>query len=90
MLYLVHLLNFLLTTQIYLSVEREAVDFIYTLNEWFISNKLSLNLLKTCYTNFFVDSAAKNNLMLNGQIIEKVGSCKYLGILIQIKSFIYD
>jgi len=26
-------------------VEREAVDFIYTLNEWFISNKLSLNLL---------------------------------------------
>ena len=63
------------------SVEREAVDFIYTLNEWFISNKLSLNLLKTCYMNFFVDSAAKNNLDVNGQIIEKVGSCKYLGIL---------
>ena len=31
--------------------------------------------------NFFVDSAAKNNLDVNGQIIEKVGSCKYLGIL---------
>ena len=31
--------------------------------------------------NFFVDSAAKNNIDVNGQFIEKVGSCKYLGIL---------
>ena len=69
MLYLVHLLNFFADdTNLFIfgdsvySVEREAVDFVYTLNEWFISNKLSLNLLKTCYMNFFVDSAAKNNL----------------------------
>ena len=39
-------------------------------------------LCKTCYMTFFANTAPHCNLILNGQTIEKVNSCKYLGIII--------
>jgi len=36
-----------------MSVQNEAVHSITALNNWFICNKLSLNLTKTCYITFF-------------------------------------
>ena len=53
---------------------------------WFSANKLSLNIDKTCYMLFGCTSKcqvnATLNLSINGQRINKVSSCKYLGIII--------
>ena len=65
-----------------MSVQNEAVHSITALNNWFICNKLSLNFSKTCYRTFFANTAPHCNLIVNGQQIEKVNSCKYLGIII--------
>jgi len=65
-----------------MNVQNEAVHSITALNNWFICNKLSLNLSKTCYMTFFANTAPHCNLIVNGQTIEKVNSCKYLGIII--------
>ena len=54
---------------------------ISALNNWFICNKLSLNLSKTCYMTFFANTASHCNLIVNGQTIEKVNSYKYLKII---------
>ena len=37
-----------------MNVQNEAVHSITALNNWFICNKLSLNLSKTCYMTFFL------------------------------------
>jgi len=62
-------------------VQNEAVHSINALNNWFIRNKLSLNLSKHVIY-FFADTASHCNLIVNGQTIEKVNSCKNLGIII--------
>ena len=61
-----------------MNVQNDAVHSITALNNWFICNKLSLNLSKTCYMTFFANTASHCNLIVNGQTIEKVNSCKYL------------
>ena len=54
------------------------------LHEWFIANRLSLNLDKTCYSIFghYSEDPSAFELYINGKIIKKVECCKYLGILI--------
>jgi len=58
------------------------------LQVWFLANKLSLNIEKTCYT-LFSSKSDKNcysmNLLIGGQTIMKVSSCKYLGVFVDEK-----
>ena len=53
---------------------------------WFVSNKLSLNYDKTCYTVFSGKAKCIQNvnlnLCINGQYINRVACCKYLGVYI--------
>ena len=53
---------------------------------WFLANKLSLNIEKTCYTifssNMKADRSLTLNLCINNQRISKVASCKYLDVII--------
>jgi len=65
---------------------------INKLNYWFLANKLCINIDKTCYTVFGpgrVDRDIKINLA--GTNIQRVTSCKYLGVLIdeELKWVIY-
>lgn len=54
------------------------------LQKWFIANRLSLNLDKTCYSIFghCREHLSAFKLYIDGKIIKKVECCKYLGILI--------
>jgi len=67
-------------------LEYKANLCLANLELWFRANKLSINIDKTCYTLF--SSTKKNsaaislNLLINGQRISKVASCKYLGVII--------
>jgi len=56
------------------------------LHKWFVANKLSLNVTKICYSVFGTNECQLQNLdlklVINGENIESVESCKYLGIII--------
>ena len=54
------------------------------LYDWFIANRPSLNLDKTCYSLFGCrnEDLAVFNLYVNGKAIRNVECCKYLGIFI--------
>ena len=52
------------------------------INEWFIANKLSLSLDKTCYTVFSKSNVNQLSIQLNGTDIKRVNSCRYLGVII--------
>jgi len=55
------------------------------LNKWFLANKLSLNIDKTCYSIFGcrdVNSKECNILKLDDTVLTKVDKCKYLGVMI--------
>ena len=54
------------------------------MEDWFSANKLTLNINKTCYMVYSSKNSRKKDvnlkLVINGQIINKVSSCKYLGV----------
>jgi len=54
------------------------------MSKWFIDNRRSLNVDKTCFCVF--SNERKNHpdfqLKVNGKNISRVDSCKYLGIII--------
>ena len=56
------------------------------MQEWFLANKLSLNLDKTCFTLFLPNIQHGNDIKIVLKIanheIERVSSCKYLGIYV--------
>ena len=55
------------------------------LNSWFSANRLSLNLDRTCCMVFSprrLDSRIELNLQLTGTAVQKVKSCRYVGIII--------
>jgi len=52
------------------------------LNQWFIANKLSLNIDKTCYMVFPSDTNNNTRLTVDIQEIQKVSSCRYLGVIV--------
>jgi len=65
------------------NVKAEGV--VKELNEWFLANKLSLSIDKTCYSIFGchdITSRQNNTLKLNDTVISKVDRCKYLGVMI--------
>ena len=51
------------------------------INEWFVANKLSLSLDKTCYTVFSKSIVNQLSIQLNGIDIKRINSCKYLGVI---------
>ena len=57
------------------------------LNRWFVANKLSLNVLKTCYSVFpnSTQHCGSCNLSINGISINQCNSVKYLGVWIDDK-----
>jgi len=60
-------------------------DAINKLSIWFIAKRLSLNLDKTCYMVFLPHRSDSNvyfNVEINGVTINKVKSCRYLGLII--------
>ena len=62
-----------------------ANEAINNLNKWFITNRLSLNVDKTCYMVFTPhksDYSVNFKLLLGGLEIKKVKSCRYLGLII--------
>jgi len=67
-----------------LEVEVKANDCLNKIHDWFVANKLSLNIHKTCYTLFATSSKNRVltdfNLFINKVKIYKVASCKYLGV----------
>lgn len=62
----------------------KANQSLQQLSEWFVANKLSLSLDKTCYSVFGSKITERQNmeLKLNGTCIRIVESCKYLGLFI--------
>ena len=63
-------------------VNRNATTSINALNSWFIANKLSLNLNKTCTMTFSSKPVTDIDVMINGHALERVIVCKYLGVII--------
>ena len=57
---------------------------ITLLSEWFIANKHSLSINKSCYTVFGASSEEKSRINLNigNTILQKVEFSKYLGFLL--------
>jgi len=53
--------------------------------DWLIGNKLSVNIEKTSYMIFFRGKANETLLCINNQVINKVSSCRYLGVIIDDK-----
>lgn len=66
----------------YKSLMQIANDNLSKLNEWFIVNRLSLNLNKTCYSIFSNSKINDCNIVINDVEIKRVKSCKYLGVII--------
>src|SRR3989442_10841022 len=66
-------------------IECEANKCLKNLESWFNSNKLSLNVEKTCcaiFNSCNTSSDVTLNLNINNQKISKVSNCKYLGVFI--------
>ena len=69
-----------------MQLENKANECLYNMQQWFTSNKLSLNYEKTCYTIFNRNCRSVNNvslnILINGQPITRVKNCRYLGVII--------
>jgi len=55
------------------------------LYDWLTANKLSVNIEKTSYMTFITFPRDKDNetlLCINNQVVDKVTSCRYLGVII--------
>ena len=67
----------------------KANNHILKLHKWLIANKLHLNTDKTRYSIFFSTKSPPKSpvisLKINDVIIKHVNSCKYLGVLIELK-----
>ena len=66
------------------SLQTDAEINIKSLNNWFIANKLSLSLDKTCYTVFGASGADKLKIQLKigDAVLHQVEHSKYLGVVI--------
>ena len=60
--------------------------YLQDLNEWFLGNRLGLNVSKTCFTPFHPHpqyyKSHNLDLLINNFKIQHVNCCKYLGVYI--------
>ena len=81
--------NLFVFARTYAQLQQKANECLSNLQNWFIANKLSLNIEKTNFTIFAHKD--KNNekdlitLSIGGQAIKKVNCCKYLGVFVDDK-----
>lgn len=64
-------------------VENTMNEYLMKLNDWFIYNKLTINVQKNSFITFgcYSDSVPKNlNININGTLISRKESLKYLGL----------
>jgi hypothetical protein len=52
------------------------------LNDWFVANKLSLNLSKICCMVFPPDQRDKVEIVIEGFKVGSVSHCEYLGTML--------
>ena len=78
--------NLFIYDQCIKTLEVRANKYLKNMENWFISNKVNLNVDKTCYMMFSANKLKPVNdllnLYINGKAISKVNNCKYLGIFI--------
>jgi len=65
-------------------LQAAAMHEITLLSEWFIANKLSLSINKSCYTVFGASSKEKLHINLNigNTVLQQVEFCKYLWVYV--------
>jgi len=54
----------------------------YLLSQWFVANKLSVNIDKTCFITLANQKVENTNIRINHLRIANVDCCKYLGLCI--------
>jgi len=59
-----------------------ANEYLSHLSQWFVANKLSLNLDKTCLVTFGTQREYKFDIKIGTVNITNVDHCKYLGVYI--------
>ena len=66
------------------SLQQTANIYLKQMEAWFIANKLSLNIDKTCYSIFSKGSPQRTNITLciDNKLIARVPMYKYLGVII--------
>ena len=78
-------INLFVTGETVLSATTAASEGINQLNNWFLANKLSLSIDKTCYMVFPSGKDADIRISVDGIEIQKVSHCRYLGVTIDDK-----
>ena len=65
-------------------LEKRANMCLKHMEDWFVANKLTININKTFYMVYSGKKSKKEEtklkLVVSGQVINKVSSCKYLGV----------
>ena len=77
--------NLFFTEKCHNSVFKEANHELKLVDNWLLSNKLSLNIYKTSYIVFRTPNAplpVSNNLYLRGKALNRVESLRFLGIIV--------
>jgi len=78
--------NLFLTGKSILQLQSEANESLACLHNWFVANKLTLNVEKTCFTVFTNKKTVPDfSLTLNGKSICRVLVTKYLGMYLDEK-----
>ena len=68
------------------NIENDANALLSKMQDWFLANRLSINIDKTCYSLFSSRNKCINvNLKFGGITLKRVSTCKYLGIFIDEK-----
>lgn len=53
---------------------------INLLHQWFLANRLTINVSKTCYMVFSSRNQSEIKIFVNNMELSKVAACKYLGV----------
>jgi len=63
-------------------INKMANEYMFLLSQWFVANKLSLNIDKTCFITFANQKVENPVIRINDLKIANVDYCKYLGLYI--------
>ena len=69
------------------TTEKVLNDELKKVNKWLVSNKLSLNINKSCYLNFSLlhNPSTNINIKIANKLLKRKRVTKYLGVLIDNK-----
>ena len=75
-------INIFIFNQDISAISITANDYLYHLSQWFVANKLSLNVDKTCLVTFAIPKQIDLIIMIGKTKIINLDHCKYLGVYI--------